>query len=79
MYGNAAAWGPMFLLGLTSLSEIFEGSASFYIEHGLSNLMMPAYLWGVYALWEAYVADMTWRSGGIFCGYLLVSIITARY
>ena len=38
MKANMLAWGPMFLFGLLSLSEIAMPLTSFYIEHGLSNL-----------------------------------------
>lgn len=37
MYANASLWGPMFLLGLSSLSEFLETYTYLYIKHLYSN------------------------------------------
>ena len=48
----AGVWGPIFLLGIFSLSDFLKSVTSFFIEHWLSNLMLPAYLYGLYLFFE---------------------------
>ena len=52
MIGHAAVWGPMFLMGLLSLSDVLNPVTSVYIEHGLSNLMIPASIYSAYLLYQ---------------------------
>lgn len=44
----------MLILGLSSLyKDLFKPATSFYIEHVLSNLMIPVNIYGVYVIFEA--------------------------
>lgn len=54
---NAGIWGPMFFFGILSLSDKMNPSTSIYIEHVLSNAMIPAYLYELYLLFEVAVYD----------------------
>ena len=55
MVGSAAVWGPMFLLGILSLSNLVRRVTSLYIEHMLSNLMIPMFLYSGYLLYSVGV------------------------
>ena len=57
MYVNAAVWGPMFILGIFALSDAFRNVTALHIEHMLSNLMWPAYLYGVYQMYDTAVGS----------------------
>ena len=48
MIANSAVWGPMFIFGVFSLSDLLTPVTSLYIEHMLSNMMIPAALFGAY-------------------------------
>ena len=48
MFVNAALWGPMFIFGILSLSDLIQPITALYIEHAISNLYIPAYLYGAY-------------------------------
>ena len=60
MLVNAAAFGSTFLLGIVSLSEVLETASSMSIQHGLSNLMIPAYVFAGYKFFEIAVAKESW-------------------
>ena len=47
-YVSLALFGPYFLIGLFNLSDILSGLGAFYIEHVISNLYIPAF---VYMSW----------------------------
>jgi hypothetical protein len=55
MYVFAAVWGPMTLIGLFNLSEIFKGVGSLYIEHVISNMIVPASIFGDILLYQVAV------------------------
>ena len=48
MIAHSAVWAPMFLFGALALSEVLSPIGALYIEHALSNMMIPAYLYGAY-------------------------------
>ena len=73
---NTYVWGPLFILGIISLSEVFESATALYIEHGLSNLIIPAYIYGIYKTWESAVFEQESIDWWIFWGWLFVSIYT---
>ena len=78
MMVNTAVWGPMFLLGLFSLSEFVESITAGFIEHVLSNLFIPAYLYGAYAFYEMAVFEETWQGWAGLGLYSLLSYISYR-
>ena len=57
MYVNAAVWGSMFILGIFALSDAFRNVTALHIEHMLSNLMWPAYLYGIYQMYDSAVGS----------------------
>ncbi len=38
-------FGPYFVIGLFNLSDVLSGLGAFYIEHVISNLYIPAYVY----------------------------------
>ena len=79
---NAAVWGPMFLFGILSLSDLIRPITSLYIEHAISNLSIPAYLYGAYLFYEVAVYDESWESWvefGIWCLTSLYAYLAQRY
>ena len=48
MFAYVGMWGPLFFMGLFSLSGAFTKETAFFIEHFLSNFQIPVYL---YTLW----------------------------
>ena len=45
----------MFFFGILSLSDLMDTSTSIYIEHVLSNAIIPAYLYELYLLFEVAI------------------------
>lgn len=75
---NIIVWGPMLSLGMLALSDVLPASASFYIQHGLSNLMIPAHIYGAYMLYELAISEGTWIDWSLLPYYALSSLaITA--
>ena len=72
---NAAAFGPMFILGLFNLSDQIPTAGSLYIEHGLSNLMIPAYLLSIYELYGVAVFTGDKSSWYMLAAFTLASFI----
>ena len=66
-------WGPMFLLGLFSLSDLMMVPTALYIEHMLSNLYIPAFIYGFYHMFALLVdrGDKIDKWG--LAGYLFVA------
>mmetsp|Transcript_636 Transcript_636/g.861 ORF Transcript_636/g.861 Transcript_636/m.861 type:complete len:133 (-) Transcript_636:56-454(-) len=60
MYANTTVWGPMFLMGLFGLSEKFRGQNALYIEHVISNAMIPALLYAEYMILAAAIDTGKW-------------------
>jgi len=76
MMTSAAVWGPMFLMGIFALSDMFRVPASRYIEHGLSNLMVPAAAYSGYLLLSVAV-DSGWVSEYLkFAGAMATFVLT---
>ena len=50
--GNTVVYGPLFLLGMLSLSDFAHPASSRLIEHWVSNLMFPIYLYSAYLLYD---------------------------
>ena len=48
-------WGPVFALGLFGLSEFLMVPLGLYIEHGLTNLYIPALIYGFYQLYSIVI------------------------
>ena len=65
MLGSAAVWGPMFLLGVFALSEFQRLATSRLIEHWVSNLMIPMYLYSLYLLLSVAVHTGDWLDYGL--------------
>ena len=57
---NTIVWGPMFALGVLSLSDLIPAGASLYIEHMISNLQIPAYLYSSYLMYEVAIFEGDW-------------------
>ena len=57
---NTVVWGPMFALGVLSLSDLIPAAASLYIEHMISNLLIPAYLYSSYLIYEVAIFEGDW-------------------
>ena len=74
MFFNASAFGSTFILGIVSLSEIFETASSLSIEHGLSNLMIPATVYGIYQIFEVAVAFESWQAFATLFAYSMYSL-----
>ena len=60
MYIYSAVWGPTFILGIFALSDALRDITALHIEHMLSNLMIPAHLYGTYQLYNVAVAGDGW-------------------
>ena len=52
MFVFLGVWGPIFLFGMLSLSDLIGSVTNFFVEHWLSNLMPPAYLYAAYLIFE---------------------------
>ena len=76
MFVNTALWGPMFIFGILSLSDLIQPITALYIEHVISNLYIPAYLYGAYSFYERAVYKETWQGWGALALYTLMSLIT---
>ena len=76
VYLNSAIWGPMFGFGILSLSDLITPITSLYIEHGISNLVIPAYLYGAYLFYEVAVYEESGTSWAEFGSWILISIYT---
>ena len=74
VYLNSAVWGPMFGFGILSLSDLFQPVTSLYIEHGISNLVIPAYLYGAYLFYEVAVYEESGTSWAEFGIWILINI-----
>ena len=72
---NSGIWGPMFFFGILSLSDMMNTSTSIYIEHVLSNAIIPAYLYELYLLFEVAVYDESdgWAMWGKSFLWLVIS------
>ena len=76
MFVNTTIWGPMFILGILSLSDYFKPATALYIQYVLSNLYIPAYLYGTFKMWESAVWEETWNGFLKWGLYLFVNLIT---
>ena len=76
MFVNTALWGPMFIFGVLSLSDLIRPITSLYIEHVISNLYLPAYLYGAYSFYERAVYKETWQGWAALALYSVMSLIT---
>lgn len=72
---NIVVWGPMFLLGIFSLSDLLRPVTALYIQHGISNLHSPAYLFGAYKLFELAVSTGELKDTLVLTGFLIESLI----
>ena len=78
MIANASVWGPMFLFGAISLSEFIQPITAFYIEHGLSNLQIPAYLAGTYYLFGVASFSELWEDWLVLASFCITSFTTYK-
>ena len=70
MLAFGAVWGPFVLLGVMSLWSEDNGAISaLWIEHGISNLMIPAYLYAGYELYTNF-------EQATVAGYAAASLVT---
>ena len=74
MYGSMFTWGPMFLLGVVALSDGLGLATARLIEHWVSNLMHPMYLYSFYLLFGVGVQTGDWKQYGILVLWLIVSL-----
>ena len=56
-FWSVVTWGSTFVLTLPGLSEVLMPVSAFWIEHGLSNLMIPAYLRCLYLMLEVAILE----------------------
>ena len=56
-FWSIVTWGSTFALTLPGLSEVLMPVSAFWIEHGLSNLMIPAYLRCLYLMLEVAIHE----------------------
>ena len=56
-FWSVLTWGSTFVFTLPGLSEVLMPIAAFWIEHGLSNLMIPAYLRCLYVMLEVAILE----------------------
>ena len=72
----------MFLFGILSLSDLIQPITSLYIEHAISNLIIPAYIYGAYLFYEVAIYDESWESWaefGIWCLFSLYGYLIQRF
>ena len=78
MYANVALWGPMFILGIVSLSEFVEPYTSIYIKHVLSNLYIPIYIYAGYQMFDSAVFEGGWWAVAKFAALYVMQFTTAN-
>ena len=77
MYMSSAIYGTMLFFGMFSMSGVMKWTAALYIEHGLSNAYIFAYLYGAWLLLEvALNSSNKLQDGTAFAAYSIVSLIT---
>eukprot|EP00354_Favella_ehrenbergii_P003613 CAMPEP_0170472914 /NCGR_PEP_ID=MMETSP0123-20130129/14889_1 /TAXON_ID=182087 /ORGANISM="Favella ehrenbergii, Strain Fehren 1" /LENGTH=215 /DNA_ID=CAMNT_0010741549 /DNA_START=514 /DNA_END=1161 /DNA_ORIENTATION=+ len=76
MTANAFVWGPMFLMGLFALSDLLRQTTARYIQHMLSNWMLPATLYSYYLLLDVSIDTGKAAEYFKFAGFFLVSFIS---
>lgn len=55
MYMTSAIWGPMLFFSFFAMSDALQYTTSIYIEHGLANGYIFAYLYGAWLLLEVAI------------------------
>ena len=70
MFVFLGVWGPIFLFGMFSLSDLIGSVTNFFVEHWLSNLMLPAYLYAAYLIFEFSVITGWKKNWTLFSGFL---------
>merc|ERR1711953_1199633 len=73
---GGVVWGPLFVLGLIALSEILEPVMGLYIQHILSNLQIPAYLFATFKLYEVAMFQDSLTNWRLFTGASIINLIT---
>ena len=73
MVGHSLVWGPMFILGILGLSEVLESVNSRLIEHWVSNLHIPMYIYGTVKLLTVAIDSSAAYDWVIFGVYTLLS------
>ena len=73
---NTVLWGPMFLFGILSLSDLIQPITGLYIRHVLSNFYIPAYLYGTYLFYEVAVYAETTEGWAMLAMWIIVSFNT---
>ena len=76
MYGNAALWGSMTLMGFFALSDMVRGETSIYIEHVLSNFQYPLYIYSNYLLFEVAINSGHWSDYLKWGAFAISTLIT---
>ena len=76
MYVNAAVWGPTFILGIFALSDVLKNITALHIEHMLSNLMWPAYIYSIYQMYNTAVGSEGWSEWIKLLVLFIISSIT---
>ena len=56
-FWSLVTWGSTFIFTLPGLSEVLMPVGAFWIEHVLSNLMIPVYLRNTYLLLEVAILE----------------------
>ena len=74
-FWSMITWGPTFVIGLLNLSEIVMPVGAFWIEHVLSNLMIPAYLRNTYLLLEVAILEEDQEHWWKLLGWLFMTWI----
>jgi len=75
LVGHSLVWGPMFILGILGLSEVLEVANSRLIEHWVSNLHIPMYIYGTVKLLTVATDSGAAYDWIIFGVYVLLSIV----
>ena len=70
-----STWGLTFIIGLVNLSEVLMPVGAFWIEHVLSNLMLPAYWRSFYLLFKLAVLEQDQEYWWKLLGWLFIEWI----
>ena len=75
MWANVTAvflivWSPIFVFGMFSLFNLIGSVTNFFVEHWLSNLMLPAYLLADFLIFHFSVRTGWSKNWTLFGGFL---------
>ena len=71
-FWSVVTWGSTFVFVLPGLSEVLMPVSAFWIEHGLSNLMIPAYLRCIYLMLEVAILEEVAEHWWKFLGFIIM-------